>query len=206
MTPPTKQSRVIVEGPRDAGIPSLLGDLAGRDPAMREKAREALVVMGKKAVPLLIPLLSHDKPHVRWEAAKALCGIADPIAATALVSALEDPDGDVRWLAAEGLIVLGREGVQPLLAALLERAQSFWLCKSAHHVCHALAIKRRLGPILRPVLAALDQPEPQVGVPLAAYAALSKLREPPSLPGFNRELPIATMPAAVTSAKSSGNS
>jgi hypothetical protein len=138
-----------------------------------------LVVIGKPAVPSLIPLLSHRKPHVRWEAAKVLCGIADPIAATALVNVLEDPDGDVRWLAAEGLIVLGPEGVPPLLAALLGRAQSIWLCKSAHHVCHALAKRRRLAPILRPVLAALDKPEPQIGLPLAAYTALSRLRELP---------------------------
>ncbi len=41
--------------------------------------------------------------------------IPDPIAATAPVNVLEDPDGDVRWLAAEGLIVLGPEGV-PLAA------------------------------------------------------------------------------------------
>jgi hypothetical protein len=179
MISPNKQCNVIIEDPRDARIPPLLGDLAGRDPATREKAREALVVIGKPAVPSLIQLLAHGKPHIRWEAAKALSGIADPIAATALVNALEDPDGDVRWLAAEGLIVLGGEGVQPLLAALLGRAQSIWLCKSAHHVCHALARRRRIGPILRPVLAALDKPEPQIGVPLAAYAALSRLRESP---------------------------
>ena len=40
---------------------------------------------------------------------QAIGGIADPIAASALVSALDDPDGDVRWLAAEGLAALGRD-------------------------------------------------------------------------------------------------
>ena len=174
-----KSSRIIDEEADDARMVRLVGELADRSPATRERAREALVALGTPAVPLLIQLLSHHKPHVRWEAAKALGGVADPIAATALVNALEDPDGDVRWLAAEGLIVLSLEGVQPLLAALLERAQSSWFCQSAHHVLHTLAKKRRLGPILRPVLAALDKPEPQVGAPLAAYAALSKLRELP---------------------------
>jgi len=33
--------------------------------------------------------------------------IADPLAASALVNALDDRDGDVRWLAAEGLAALG---------------------------------------------------------------------------------------------------
>lgn len=177
MLPSMKRSKAVVEGKREPRIRSLLDRLASRDPVVREKARESLVVLGKRAVPSLIPLLSHREPHVRWEAAKTLCDIADPIAATALVNALDDSEGDVRWLAAEGLAALGCDGLHPLLAALLERAQSPWLCEGAHHVCHALAKKKRLGTILRPVLAALEQTEPAVGVPPAAYTALSKLRE-----------------------------
>ena len=137
------------------------------------------MALGKPAVPSLIQLLSHRKPHVRWEAAKALGGIADPIAASALVNALDDRDGDVRWLAAEGLAALGRDALQPLLAALIQRARSGWLCEGAHHVCHVLVRKRRLGPILRPLLAALEQSEPEAAAPLAAYTALSRLRELP---------------------------
>ena len=68
---------------------------------------------------------------------------------------------------------------QPLLAALLERAQSAWFCQGAHHICHALATKRPFGPILRPLLAAFRQIEPQMAIPLAAYTALSKLRKLP---------------------------
>ena len=122
---------VLSESRRKTHIPSLVSDLAGDDPVVREKAREALVAIGKPAVPALIQLLAHGKSHVRWEAAKALCGIADPISATALVSALDDPDDDVRWVAAVGLTTLGPEGLQPLLAALLERAQSAWF-RQAH--------------------------------------------------------------------------
>ena len=177
MTPTTKRGTVALADKREARIPSLVADLASPDPAVRTKAREALVAIGKLTVPSLIRLLSHRKPHVRWEAAKALCGIADPIAASALVNALDDRDGDVRWLAAEGLAALGREGLQPLLAALLERAQSCWFCEGAHHVCHTLVKRKKLGPILRPLLAALRESEPEVAVPPAAYAALSRLRE-----------------------------
>jgi HEAT repeat protein len=159
-----------------ASIPDLVAALANPDPVSRERAREALVAFGKPAVPALIQLLSHRKSHVRWEAAKALSHIADPIAASALVNALDDCDGDVRWLAAEALIGLNQDGVYPLLAALLENAPSSWLCESAHHVCHALARTRKLGPILRPVLAALEKMEPETALPPAAYAALAKLR------------------------------
>jgi hypothetical protein len=128
-------------------------------------------------VPSLVGLLSHRKPHVRWEAAKALGGIADPIAAPALVNAMDDRDGDVRWLAAAGVAALGRDGLEPLLGALLQRAKSSSFCESAHHVCHTLVKRKKLGPVLRPMLAALAQPEPEVAVPPAAYTALSKLRE-----------------------------
>ena len=110
MTSTTKCSRVDLIEKRAARIPSLVTDLASTDSAVRTKARKALVAIGKLSVPSLIRLLSHRKPHMRWEAAKALCGIADPLAAAALVNALDDRDGDeVRWLAAEK----SREGCNP---------------------------------------------------------------------------------------------
>ena len=102
MPPITKRGAASHEDKRTARIPSLVADLASADPVVRTKAREALVAIGKLTVPSLIRLLSHRKPHVRWEAAKALCGIANPFAASALVNALDDRDGDVRWLAAGG--------------------------------------------------------------------------------------------------------
>ena len=154
-----------------AGIPELIAALATSSPVARKKAREALVALGGPAVPALIQLLSHGQPHVRWEAAKALGAIADPIAASALVNALKDRDGDVRWLAAEGLAALGRDALQPLLAALMEQSDRDWLCEGAHHVCRALLKKKGLAPILRPLLAALDEHEPTLTAPAAAYAA-----------------------------------
>jgi HEAT repeat protein len=177
MTPASNRSSVNLIDKRAARIPSLVADLASPDPSVRTKARKTLVTLGKLSVPSLIRLLLHRKPHVRWEAAKMLCDIADPLAACALVNALADRDSDVRWLAAEGLAALGREGLQPLLAALLQRAESCWFCEGAHHVCHTLVKKRKLAPILRPVLAALKESEPGVAAPPAAYTALARLRE-----------------------------
>jgi HEAT repeat protein len=177
MTPSVRDGSKVAPKKVKMGIPELVSALASPDPMVRTKARRALVAAGKPTVPSLIQTLSHRRPHVRWEAAKALCGIADPIAAFALVNVLDDRDADVRWLAAEGLAALGREGLQPLLAALLERAQSRWFCEGAHHVCHTLVKRKKLGPILRPLLVALRASEPEVAVPPAAYAALARLRE-----------------------------
>ena len=177
MTPSTKRASAALTNNKEARIPLLAAALASSSPVARRKAREGLVSIGKPTVPSLIPLLLHRKPHVAWEAAKALCGIADPISAFALVNALEDRNGDVRWVAAEGLTSLGRDGLPPLLAALLQRAKSFWLRKGAHRVCHTLVNRKRLGPILRPLLAALEEPEPGVAVPPAAYNAPARLRK-----------------------------
>ncbi len=107
MIPTTKRGTGTVAEKREARISSLLADLASLDPMVRTKARKALVAIGKLTVPSLIQLLSHRKPHVRWEATKALVGIADPIAAPALVNALDDRDGDVRWLSSRRF---GRSG------------------------------------------------------------------------------------------------
>ena len=124
MTPTSKRGSVDPADKKAAHIRALVADLASPDPVVRTEARKALVAIGKPVVPSLIQLLSHRKPHVRWEAAKSLGGIADPLAASALVNALDDRDGDVRWLAAEGLAALGRESLQPMLEALLERSNA----------------------------------------------------------------------------------
>jgi hypothetical protein len=47
-----------------------------------------------------------DQPVRRQTAAEALCGFRDPAAASALVDALDDPEGLVRHHAARGLLAL----------------------------------------------------------------------------------------------------
>jgi len=155
-------------------IPTLLEGLRSASPVQRENARQRLVAIGNAAVPSLIRHLGDRASHVRWEAAKALGKIADPISATALVNALEDKDSDVRWLAAVGLIALGRRGLPPLLAALIQRPDSEWLREGAHHVCYDLTMTRDAG-LVRPVLEALAAPEPELTLPEAAYRALAAL-------------------------------
>jgi HEAT repeat protein len=98
-------------------IASLVSALADGDGSIRQQAREALVQVGPPAVPALAAALGSHQAQVRWEAAKALHDLADPASAGALVTALEDQSFDVRWLAAEGLALLGRKALEPLLTA-----------------------------------------------------------------------------------------
>jgi hypothetical protein len=119
--------------------------------------------------------LLHDPDHeVRWEAAKALGEIADPRSAPALVETLEDAGFDIRWLAAEGLIALGKAGLEPLLEALPKKADSVYLREGAHHVMYDLAHKG-FRDQLAPVMAALEGVDPEIEIREPARKALQAL-------------------------------
>jgi HEAT repeat protein len=170
-------------------VGSLIGDLASKDGLVRESARLSLIAVGRPAVGALIKLLADRNRQVRWEAAKALSQIADPAAAPALVRALEDDEFSVRWLAAKGLIALRSKGLAPLLRALTKRSDSVSLLQGAHHVVHELAKRRALKEVMRPLLTALEDVEPSLGVPPAARAALDALARARGQRGGRKSLP-----------------
>jgi uncharacterized protein (DUF302 family) len=158
----------------DPAVQSLIIDLSNSDDTVRVHSRETLVKTGNRAVPQLIEALKHPQHWVRWEVAKALAEIGDPKAAPALVEALEDEEFDVRWLAAIGLIGMNIKGLKPLLQALMKKGDSTLLREGAHHVIHDLA-KGALRKYLVPLKIALEDIEPAVEVPQAAYNALDML-------------------------------
>jgi HEAT repeat protein len=156
-------------------INSLIAELAGEKGKSRWEARLALVKIGKPAVAALVQALKGPRERVRWEAAKALSQIGDPTTAPELVVALEDESFGVRWLAAEGLIAAGHNGLEPLLRALMHHSDSVWLRAGAHHILRTLAGDWELHEEIAPVLAALEDIEPAIEVPPAAQAALISL-------------------------------
>jgi HEAT repeats len=161
-------------------INPLLDQLSSKDGLQRRSARQHLVDMGKPAAPYLIRVLQSPSERGRWEAAKALGEIRDPLAAPALVQALEDEESAIRWLAARGLIALGRASLRPLLEALEAHSNSVWMREGAHHVLHTL-IRDGEVDAASPVLEALEDIEPSVEVPIAAYYVLKKIRQEPEL-------------------------
>lgn len=167
----------------DAGreINALVQALGGAGPMPPWNARGALETIGRPAVPALRVALGSGRPEVRWEAAKTLATIADASAAADLVGALEDEDGSVRWLAAEGLSRLGHAGLVPLLHALIEHSGSAWLRDGARHVLRA-SLNDADAPALVPVLAAIAGPVPEIAVMPAASRALTQLALAPAPP------------------------
>jgi hypothetical protein len=158
----------------EPSIPALIDDLGSSDWATRDTARSALITIGAPAVPGLADALANRERHIRWEAVKILRQINRPAAAPAFVAALEDPGPGIRWIAAEGLAALGRPGVIALLQALVTTPDSPRLRRGARRTLHALG-DPRLQQQVAPVLAALQDVEPDLVVPIAAHDVLAVL-------------------------------
>ena len=166
-----------MNGESSGQIADLVELLNSSDAAVRQASREKLVELGGDTVTrTLVTALIDPRTQVRREAGRALQTIADPIAAPALLNALDDEDKEVRWIAGEALIALEDVGLKTVLSGLIRRAGSPEFCKSAHHVLHA---RKQWTQVIDPVLHALNQHEPAVMVPPAAYKALVAVSEFP---------------------------
>jgi hypothetical protein len=97
-------------------------------------ARQTLVKMGKKILPQINKLLKSGDIALRLEAAKIIELIGNRMSINVLIDLLEDTEFDIRWIASEGLIKIGRRSVRPLLKAVRDGINSIFLNEGAHHV------------------------------------------------------------------------
>lgn len=123
-------------------IKKLIEDLTGENGIARQKARHKLVAIGEPAIEFLLELQNSTNHQARWEAIKAIAQISDPESIPILINSLDDPKFDVRWLAAEGLIEIGRKSIKPLVEALLENIESEFYKEGVHHVLKELHRRR----------------------------------------------------------------
>ena len=169
-------------------VDGLIQQLGDRDGVTRERARRSLVSLGSPGVEPLLQALKHKKSRVRFEAAMCLRDIADRRAIDGLVEALGDRTFEVRWVAAEALINVGRPVVPVVLHGLIEHSDSTWLrdgcrhvlshfagldLRAAYHIEHHPAwVDFDLRDVLSPVIKALEQPGAASRVPVVAVRAL----------------------------------
>jgi hypothetical protein len=168
-------------------INTLIASLSHSNVLVRQRARYALVEMGEPAVDTLIEALNIRNTNVHWQVAKALRQIASPKSTEALVKLLQDDEMGIRWIAAEGLITIGEEGLGALLETLIDHSASFTLRESAYHVLYTLAhqpgfLNRPTKALIYPVLEALAGNEPAMNVPIAAYKARQQFQQEHSSP------------------------
>ena len=149
-------------------IQKLIKDLMGDEAIAREKARLALVEIGKPAIDYLAELTYTDKDIWRWEAVKALGQIGERDTIPILIDALEDGNGGIRWLAAEGLSRFGIDVINPLLKALISRPTSVFLNQGVHHVLYQFQKEFNLNGIVKSFLLELKSTGSQENVLIQA--------------------------------------
>ncbi len=137
-------------------------------------ARRALEARGQDAVPSLIEALQHGKEMAPMHAAKALGNIGGPVAIQALVGALNNDDSGIRWAAAEALVAREREGVKPVLRALIANSNSQFMREGAHQVLSEIN-EEPMKSGLASVVKALEDGAPELEAPLLAKKALDSL-------------------------------
>lgn len=99
---------------------ALAGQLTDKDRDVRESCAEALVEIGRVAVPELVNKLQTGDSIVRRLAATSLGKIADSRAMQPLVGLLNDKAPDMRLVALEGLANMRAAGAVPAIAKHLQ--------------------------------------------------------------------------------------
>lgn len=122
---------------------SQLGDLIDVDDYSRHtEARKALIKEGLNILPEIYMLLNSEYTIIRKEAMKIIKHFADNSSIDIAIKMLEDSGSEVRWIAAETLIRIGNDSIEPLLIALITGSKSYNLRVGAHHVLSKLEHKK----------------------------------------------------------------
>ena len=167
-----------IEKLKESEMQKLISELGSDDGLIRQNARHKLAKMGKDSLDVLAELLIHPKHVYRWEAAKILEEIGDPISIPLLLQALEDDKVDIRWIAAKGLIKIGTVSIVPLLKALEEKSDSVFLLEGAHHVFFELREMNKLptGFQVNELLSSLKNIGWKESIKPLVYELLAKLK------------------------------
>jgi HEAT repeat protein len=138
----------------------------------------ALGNLDKSVVPLLHEILCSENGqsrHVRIATVKVLKYIADKRSIPILIYLLDDSETGIRWIAAEGLINIGRSSILPLLRSIRDRKNPAFLYRGAHHVLNGLLYADEKEK-LKPLLLSLDNHLQLGGIsPALAYHALETI-------------------------------
>ena len=137
----------------DEHLRQLIDGLSSKDGMARMRAREALVLRGDAAGPVLRAAAAGLDKRLRWEAIKALAALVDPVGLEGFLALLDDPESDLRWLAAGGLIALGPRSARPVLQALTVPALTRGRLEMSRRILGDLAADNKvLADLLSPLM------------------------------------------------------
>jgi hypothetical protein len=135
----------------------------------------ALGKLGNGIIPQLHEILCSENGHIRLEALKVVKYIADRRSIPVLIYLLDDSETGIRWVAAEGLVNIGRSCIRPLLRSIRDRKNPAFLYKGAHHVLNSLLYGDEKEK-LQTLLLSLDNYHQLGGIsPVLAYEALETI-------------------------------
>lgn len=92
-------------------------------------------------ISLLHGPVSWKNQRVKTEVEQIILTIADKRSIPALIDLLDDNEYDVRWIAAESLIKIGRTSVIPLIRSIKNGKSSCFPGRGAYHVLENLLTK-----------------------------------------------------------------
>jgi HEAT repeat protein len=160
-----------------ADIVKLINALIDDDDYQKmHNARVALVRMGNTIIPQLHKLVASENSLLRMEAAKLIQLAADRRSIKVLITLLDDAEFDIRWIAAEGLIRIGRKSIVPLLKAVRDGKSSLFLNKRAHQVLASLLRQEEKKQLLPLMHSLEDFHELNETAPVEALKALKIFR------------------------------
>jgi hypothetical protein len=117
------------------------GFLDTKDSGNKLASRKTLAAMGKTVLPKMHKLLETEDVSFRMEVAKILELIADSRSIPIFIRLLDDKEFEIRWIAAEGLIKIGRRSIIPMLKSVRDGESSHFHNEGVHHVLLSLINK-----------------------------------------------------------------
>jgi HEAT repeat protein len=166
--------RILNDFPENIGK-LMMESIDSKDYRKKVNARGALIKMGKTILPHMYQLMETENDLLRMEAAKIIELIADKSSIPVLINYLEDKQFEVRWMAAEGLIRIGRMSLLPVLKSIRDGKSSFIHNKGAHHVLLGLLNGKEKENLLSLFHSLDDYHELGGTAPVEASAAIKNL-------------------------------
>lgn len=103
----------------------------------------------KSIIPRLHGPVSWKNERLKTEVEQIIRTIADKRSIPALIDLLDDSEYDVRWIAAECLIKIGRTSVIPLIRSIRDGKSSCSPERGAYHVLENLLTKTEIRALQR---------------------------------------------------------
>ena len=137
-------------------------------------SKETCLRLNSSVIMQIDKTISARNELLKHEIATTVNLIADKKSIPALISLLKDPEFDVRWIAAEGLIKIGRRSIVPLLKSIRDEESSYFLNKGAHHILQSLISERERRAIEPLLFSLFNYTDAGKNAPVEAITALKR--------------------------------